>query len=116
MRTFDDTATTILKRTAPAWYWARKNFSLASVLTIAGIIAAAGGYIISLNTRVVVIQHEVHDLKEVVPNATAVATLTSRLESVSARVSRLETNWDDAARTAGEAPNSARPRARAPRP
>jgi len=99
----DHTATITLRRVAPAWAWARKNFSLASVLTIAGIIATAGGYIISLRTRIVVVEHEVHDIKEVVPNAGSLARLEATVQSHESRITRLENDWDDAARTAATA-------------
>jgi hypothetical protein len=39
-------ATGILKRRAPVWWWLRKNFTLPVVLTIAGVVLAAGkGYL-----------------------------------------------------------------------
>lgn len=103
-RPADDSPTMVLKRAAPAWYWVRKNFSLASVLTILGILGTGGAYVISLKTRVVVIEREVRDIKEVVPASAAVATLAAQVEDHKGRIERLEKNWDDARETAGLAP------------
>jgi hypothetical protein len=103
-RDLEGTATVVLKRAAPAWYWLRKNFSLASVLTIAGIVGGAGGYIIHLQTRVVIVERDVRTIKEIVPSSAAIATLTSQVQEQGERIARLEKNWDDAAQSAGSAP------------
>lgn len=94
-------ATMVLDRVAPAWGWLRKNFSLASVLTIATVIAGAVGIISNLRTRVVVLETRVIP---VLKDEGAVTKLQDSVEDVKARVSRLEKNWDDAANTAGTAP------------
>jgi hypothetical protein len=42
----DPTATATFRRVAPGWAWLRDNFSLPAVLSIAGIVIAAGvGYL-----------------------------------------------------------------------
>lgn len=94
---FEGTATVVLKRAAPAWYWARKNFSAASLLTIAGIIAAAIADHVSLTTRVALLEKDnVH--------AATVADLASRQTGLEARVVRLEQAEDRRAGIAEEAP------------
>lgn len=96
--------TTTLERLSPGWAWVRANFSLASVLAIAGIVATAGGYVISLKTRVVVLEHEVTQIVEVTPNDAAVAALHQEVADHEQRLERLETDWDDARQVAGQAP------------
>jgi len=111
----DDHADTIvgrvLKLRAPAWYWARENFSLPALLTIAGVIAAAGGYIITLRTRVVVLETEVVHITQIVPDSSMLAALKQQVAEDEARLTRLEANWDYAREHAGEhVPMPVRPR------
>lgn len=95
-----DSATTIIglqafKRTKPAWYWVQRNFSLASVLTILGMCAAFGGYIVSLKTRVVVLETEVVHITKIVPDSGQLATLREKLDDHEKRITRLEQNQDE---------------------
>lgn len=96
--------TNTLRRLSPGWAWVRDNFSLASVLTIAGVVAGAGGYVISLKTRVVVLEHEVTQIVEVTPSDTAVAALHQEVSDHEQRLERLETDWDEARQVAGQPP------------
>jgi hypothetical protein len=94
-----DSATTIiglqaLKRTKPAWFWLQRNFSLASVLTIAGMCMAFGGYIVSLKTRVVVLEHEVVHITRIVPDSAMLGAVTEELKDHENRISRVERNQD----------------------
>lgn len=86
----DTTATGVLKRTAPVWYWLREQFSLTSVLAIAGIVVTAGGIIINLNTRVVVLERVI----KVVPDSSQLVELRTKVEGHEERIHRLEDDWD----------------------
>jgi hypothetical protein len=103
-RDLEGTATVVLRRAAPAWYWLRKNFSLASLLTIVSIICGATAYIWVLQTRVILVEHEVTTIEKIVPSNTVVSALTSTVTDHEQRIARLEKNWDDAAQSAGSAP------------
>jgi hypothetical protein len=104
----DDTATTILKRTTPVWWWLRKNFSMPAIVTLLGVAASSAAYIVSLKTRVVVLEHEVTHIVEIVPNTAEIATLKSEVEEHGERLNRLESNYDYAASHAGDAPTTRR--------
>ena len=93
---FKPDLTQALKIGSPPLYWLRKNFSLASLLTIAGVLASAGGYIISLRTRVILLEHEVVTIREVVPDSKALAVLTQRVDEHDRRLAELEDNWNTA--------------------
>lgn len=113
MKGDDPTATALLKRTAPAWYWLRENFSLAAVLTIVGILGAAGGYIVTLRTRVVVLETEVIHITKIVPDSGVLATLKTKIDDHEERLSRLEDDWDYAGRKASElGPHRRQPQSR----
>lgn len=105
MTDIEDTGTMAFRRTAPVWFWLRKNFSGPSLLTIAGIIGAAGGYIIHLQSRLDLLAQEVETLKEIVPTASSVASLAEGIADDRVRIARLEKNWDDAAQSAGTEPH-----------
>lgn len=92
------------KRTAPVWHWLHKNFSLASVLTIAGILAGAGSYIVHLQSQFDLLKQEVETLVGIVPTASSVAALAESETDDKRRIARLEKNWDDAAQSADTEP------------
>lgn len=96
--------TNTLRRLSPGWAWVRDNFSLPALLTIAGVLAGAGGYVISLKTRVVVLEHEVTQIVEITPSDTAVAALHQEVDDHEHRLERLEADWDDARQVAGQPP------------
>lgn len=96
----DESPTIVLGRIAPAWGWARKSFSLPSLLTILGIAGAAIGDHVSLTIRVAKLEGEIAGT----PTAAAVAALKVQQDSQDERITRLENNWDDAAKTAGMPP------------
>jgi hypothetical protein len=98
------TLTATLEQLSPFWAWVRANFSLPAVLTIAGVIASAGSYIISLKTRVVVLEHEVVHITRIVPDSAALAGLRQEVADHEERIGRLEKNWDDARELAGMPP------------
>lgn len=98
------TVTTTLKRLSPGWAWVRENFSLASVLAIAGVVIAAGSYIISLKTSVVLLQHEVIHITQIVPSAGMLAGLNQEVSDHEQRITRLENDWDTARQAASLPP------------
>lgn len=87
---FNPDTTQLLKVISPGWAWARKNFSLPSLLTIAGLIATGGGYIVSLKTRVVVLEHEVVHITEIVPDSKVLVELKTRVTDHDRRLEDLE--------------------------
>lgn len=89
-------ATEVLRRVSPAWYWVRQNFTLPAVLTIAGVMVSAAGYIISLRTRVIVLQTEVTHIVQVAPDRAALAAISQRVDDHEQRIARLEGDWDHA--------------------
>jgi hypothetical protein len=95
----DDSATVILKRTAPAWYWLRKNFSFPAVVTILATLATCAGYIISLRTKVIVLDREITRYVDVVP---------AQVGDHERRITVLETEWRDAREAAGTPPTPRR--------
>jgi hypothetical protein len=105
----DEGSTIQLRRLAPWAAWLKHNFSLPSVLTIAGVLGSALLYIVNLRTRVVVLEHEVTHIVQVAPDQVALAAAKERLADHEQRIGRLERDWDDARELAGTAP---RPRGR----
>jgi hypothetical protein len=100
----EDGSTTQLRRLAPWAAWLRANFSLPSVLTIAGVIGSALLYIVNLRTRVVVLEHEVTHIVQVAPDEAILAAAKERLADHEQRIGRLEHDWDDARELAGTEP------------
>lgn len=73
-------ATAILKRTAPAWWWLRKNFTLPAVLAIGGILASASLWLWAQHTAIRDLQRKVADIAD--PGL--------KLEGLETRVNSLE--------------------------
>ena len=80
--------------------WLQKSFSLPAVLTILGVLGASGAYIISLQSRVTVLEKVVY----VIPNKAELAQMQARIDGHEQRLTRLEGNWDEAVAHAGEPP------------
>lgn len=99
---FDPNTTQLLKVASPPWAWVRKNFTLPSVLTIAGLLATGGGYIISLKTRVVVLEHEVVHITEIVPDSKVLVALKTRVDDHDRRLEDLEDVVNTAKRNSQE--------------
>jgi len=72
-----------LKKLSPVWWWLRKNFTFPAVCVILGVSASAAGYIIHLNTKVVVLE------KVIMPMVKAGPDL-ARLDE---RVGVMERRW-----------------------
>lgn len=104
----DHRLTQVLQQLSPAWAWVRANFSAPAVLTLAGVIAAAGSYIVSLKTRVIVLETEVTHIVKVVPDETQVAILRARVDDHEQRITRLEGDWDHAQQYAALPPKAPR--------
>lgn len=90
----DNTATAVLKRASPFWYWVRANFSLPALFTLLGVVGAAGSYIASLKTRVVVLEHEVVHITQIVPDSATIVALKTRVDDHEGRIKRIEDDWD----------------------
>lgn len=102
--------TSLLKRVDPAWWWLRENFKIPSVLTIVGIIGAAGGWL--LHEHLVLVK-----LSERPDLAPAMAGLATRLDADekawadhNGRIEGLE-RWQDRVTNVAESP----PRRRTPK-
>lgn len=101
-----------LRHTKPAWYWLQQNFSLPAVLTIVGISLAFGGWIVSLKTRVVVLEHDFHTVEHVItimPDKASMARLDTRATELERRVGKLEDDWGFAAQHSADPPGSKKP-------
>ena len=103
-------STAEFRRIAPVWAWLRSQFSVTSVLTIAGVITGMGGWAVSLQTRVVVLEHEITHVVTIAVDKASLAQLTQEVSDHDARISRLEKDWDDAREMAGSAPRPRRGR------
>lgn len=90
------TLTAVLEQISPFWSWVRANFTMPAVLAIAGILISASSYIVSLKTRVVVLEHEVVHITKIVPDTTALAAMGQRVTDHEERITRLESDWDNA--------------------
>jgi hypothetical protein len=99
----------VLAERWPIGAWLRRNFSLPAVLTIAGLLAAGGGYIINLKTRVIVLETKV---VPVLTNTGNMNVLQTRVDDHEQRITRLEGNWDYARDAAALPP---RPRVSKPK-
>lgn len=87
---FDADVTQILRRAAPGWAWARKNFSLPALLTMATMLAGFGGYLISLQTEVTALKQQVVIIREIAPDSKALAVLTQRVNDHDRRLADIE--------------------------
>lgn len=72
--------TAVMKRSAPAWWWLRRNFTLPAVLAIGGLVAGAGSWLWSQHTALRDLQHQVAEL----------ADPTARFEAAEKRLNKLE--------------------------
>jgi hypothetical protein len=92
--------TVVLKKLSPGWAWLRANFTLPSVITIAGILGGAAMYIINLRTRVTVLEQTVTIVQKVAPDVTALAVLRQRVDDHDRRIETLEGAWTEAVKEA----------------
>lgn len=106
----EHTATIVLRRVAPAWAWLRANFKLPAVVTISLLIAGWVADRFSLSARVTVLEEHYHTIERVVTDSTSVAALNQRVNDFDARLTRVETNWDDARNAAALPPTVQPPR------
>ena len=98
-------ATAILKRTAPAWWWLRKNFTLPAVLAIGGILVGSAKFLWSQHTAIRDLQKAVAaieaikapDLKPLEARVNTLelsqAALPPRLKEVDRRLSEHDHKW-----------------------
>lgn len=101
--------TAILKRTAPAWWWLRKNFTLPAVLAIGGILAAASTWLWRQHVALEELRQR-PDLSAQLAGLAARmdanelerATQREQLKDYADRIGRLEENWDRAGLIASE--------------
>lgn len=100
-----ESTTSILRRRAPVWAWLRENFKLPAVLTISSLVIAGGGYIVSLKTRVVVLETKVVPF---VAGQVEVAAIRATMEQHEHRISELETDFGHARQIAGDPPKAQR--------
>lgn len=100
--------TVVLKKLSPTWAWVRANFTLPAVLTILGILGAAAAYIITLRTRVTVLESEVTHIVTIAPDQAKLAALAQRVDDHEGRIKRLEAGYDRAQNEV-EKPNPASP-------
>lgn len=102
-------ATAILKRTAPAWWWLRKNFTLPAVLAICGILAASSAWLWRQHVAI----EDLRQRPDLGPQLAGLAArmdanelerarLRERLDDYGDRIERLEQNWDHAGLVASE--------------
>jgi hypothetical protein len=96
-------ATAILKRTAPAWWWLRKNFTLPAVVAIAGILITSATWLWTQHTDIRDLKRDMAELKKK-PGTEAFeqrvntleldrAALPPRLNAIEARVAAQEHEW-----------------------
>lgn len=76
------------------WAWVRRQFSPISIATIAGLVGVAGGWVINLKTRVVVLETRV---LPVIMDESAVKVLQGEVENHEGRINTLELNYRAAA-------------------
>jgi len=102
-------ATAVLKRTAPAWWWLRQNFTLPAVLAIAGILAGSAAWLWKQ-------QGVIEELRRRPDLGPQLAGLAARMDAdeleragqrqqlkdQGERTARLEENWDHAGLIASE--------------
>ena len=98
------------------WRWLQRQFSVTSLGTIAALLVAGGGYIVHLRESVVQVRERVVVLEtKVIPfveGETRIATLETVLNDHGARITRLESNWDEAKSAAAAPPIAGRRRLR----
>jgi hypothetical protein len=109
--THDTSVTRILRVKARGWYWLRENFSLPAVLTILGAVGTLGSWCIHLNTKVAVQEGEIHFIRIIMPDKSALAAVQATLSAHSTalsehetRITQLEADYDTARTVAGTAP------------
>lgn len=95
----------VLKVRWPVGYWLRQQFSLTSIIAILSILAAGGGWIINLKTRVVVLETRV---VPVLANVREIDVLKVRVDDLEQRITRIEQDWDYARNAAGLPPTPRR--------
>jgi hypothetical protein len=88
--------TIVLRKLSPTWAWVRANFTLPAVLTILGILGAAAAYIITLRTRVTVLETEVTHIVTIAPDQAKLAGLEQRVDDHEGRIKRMEGYFDRA--------------------
>lgn len=92
------------------WRWLQHQFTATSLGAIGAILVTCGGYIIHLRESVVQVRERVVVLEtKVIPfvqDQTRLATIGTQLEDHEERLSRLETNWDNATVQASTAPST----------
>ena len=90
-----------LKHAAPGWYWLQRNFTLAPVLTIIALVAGGGWFLISQRIQILMLQTESKNQKseivhitQIVPDASMLATLRTKVDDHEGRIARIEKDWD----------------------
>jgi len=106
----EENATQTLRRLAPGWAWLRANFSLPAVLSLAGVVLAAGvGYLdqradlkaIRKADPTARLEHLEADLKTLLEDR---AADRQQLQDLAAEVAAQRAQWAHVARVAGTAP------------
>ncbi len=105
-----ESRTVVLKRVWPFGAWLRANFTLPAIVTILTILGSAALYIISLRTRVTVLETEVTHIVTVAPSDTALAVLRQRVDDHDRRLGDIEGAWKQAATEAIKKPEPPPPR------
>lgn len=92
----------------PTWrfaLWVRRQFTLTSVATLIGTIGAIGGWALSLQTRVVVLETKVIPF---VQDQGQLAVMNQRLDDHERRIGVLEDDYNHAQEEAGTPPVGSR--------
>lgn len=84
-----------------AWRWVRRQFSATSLATIGAVIVGCGGWILSLKTRVVVLETQV---VPVLKSEDRLAKVEGAVIAHDARIGSMERNYEYAKQEAGTAP------------
>jgi hypothetical protein len=84
-----------------AWVWLKRQFSLTSLFTVLGLLLGLGGWAISLQTRVVVLETKVVPF---VGDQGHLAVIDQRLTDHDRRLEELESDFEHARTEADKPP------------